>query len=116
MAALSQLSYGPRLPSQSSFELVHGAHPGLDSFQGQAPAGRLSLQRSRTADALRLALRVRHLSVLTQLRRSGRGLDRHRGHVPPELLECVVVARLGSEDVQHRVEVVADDPGALARA
>src|SRR5438094_3560139 len=46
----------------------------------------------------------------------GRGLDGHRRDVAPQLLETVVVPRLRSEDVEHRVEVVADDPGALGSA
>ena len=39
-----------------------------------------------------------------------------RGHVVPELLEPVVVAGLGREDMQDDVEVVGDDPVALALA
>ncbi len=39
-----------------------------------------------------------------------------RRHVVPEILEPVVRARLGREDVEDDVEVVGDDPVALALA
>jgi hypothetical protein len=39
-----------------------------------------------------------------------------RGHVVPELLEPIVVAGLGREDVEDDVDVVGDDPLALALA
>ena len=54
-------------------------------------------------------------------RRAGGPLGGRSGHfderhIAPQVLEAVVRARLRREDVQHRVEVVGDDPGALALA
>ena len=43
-------------------------------------------------------------------------LERLLGHVAPEVVEAVELARLGREDVQDDVEVVGDDPGRLALA
>src|SRR5205823_6025964 len=37
-------------------------------------------------------------------------------HVPPQLLEAVVLPRLGGEDVEDHVQVVGDDPAALGLA
>ena len=44
----------------------------------------------------------------------GGDVDVDRGHVAPQLFEPVVLARVGREDVEDDVEVVRDDPGALA--
>src|SRR3954451_8273878 len=43
-----------------------------------------------------------------------RRLDRLLGHVAPEIVETVELARLRREDVQDDVEVVRDDPRRLA--
>jgi hypothetical protein len=64
----------------------------------------------RAAKSSRPPLRVS--SALRGSERAGyRDLD--RGHVAPELLEPVVPARLGGEDVQDHVEVVDEDPPRL---
>src|SRR5207248_1155527 len=46
--------------------------------------------------------------ALRRLGRPGRG--RVRGHLAPQLLEAIEVARLGREDVRDHVEVVHQDP------
>src|SRR6478609_6997168 len=47
----------------------------------------------------------------------GRGcFERLVRHVVPQLLEAVVLAGFGCEDMKHDVDVVADDPGRLGRA
>src|SRR5581483_10170932 len=43
------------------------------------------------------------------------GFDGRVRDVVPEVLELVVLARLGREDVQHDVEVVGDDPRRIRR-
>ena len=49
-------------------------------------------------------------------RTSGRRSRLELRDVAPEILEAVVLARLGREDVQDDVEVVGDDPARLALA
>jgi hypothetical protein len=47
---------------------------------------------------------------------SGRGVELDRGHVAPQLFEAVVAPRLRRKDVKDDVEVVDQDPVALALA
>src|SRR2546423_12365899 len=62
-----------------------------------------------TARAAIPAVGVRRMALRDAVQRPG-------GHLAPELLEAIEVARLGREDVHDGVEVVHEDPAGLADA
>src|SRR3954452_7858787 len=77
-----------------------------------APRARRSSVAPNSKSSAQRTLRAQLPARSTLPRRRRRHVDRR--HVAPEVLEPVVVAGLRREDVQHDVEVVGDDPGALA--
>ena len=68
-------------------------------------------RRPKLVEACRRRRRTSCCTASGPRRRLDRGgVELDRGHVVPELLELVVLARLRREDVQDDVEVVGEDP------